>query len=75
MRPADPRRWSAWRRWPWRRWSREAASDLALLGGAAALIYGIAQVSHASAWIAGGIIAMASGWILGLSGRDQREPQ
>ena len=44
---------------------REGVSDLVLLAGGAAVVVGVAEFSQGAAWIVGGVLAMAFGWILG----------
>lgn len=42
-------------------------SDILLLGGLAAVVYGFALLSPAAAWIVGGLAAMAVGTVLGVT--------
>lgn len=47
---------------------RATASDMLLLGGAAAMIYGVSLVHVPAAWAFAGLLAALSGWLLGRSG-------
>lgn len=52
-------------------------SDLLLLGGLVAVVYGFALLSPAAAWIVGGLAAMVVGAVLGVikSTKAQRGPK
>ena len=42
------------------------ASDLVILAGSAAIVFGVRELHTAAAWIVGGAMAIGIGWILGL---------
>jgi len=44
---------------------RAAASDMMLVGGTAAMVYGLALVDVRAAWGFGGLLAALAGWRLG----------
>ena len=48
-----------------RRVYREAISDLLILGGAGAAVFGVSQVFVPAAWTLGGICAAGYGWMMG----------
>ena len=47
------------------RFANEQIPEVLLLGGAAALTYGIAQIYVPVAWIVAGTLALVAGWRLG----------
>lgn len=44
---------------------REAISDLLILGGCAATVWGVAQIYVPAAWMLGGFCAAGYGWLVG----------
>lgn len=47
------------------RWAADQVPEVLLLGGAAAITYGAAQVYRAAGWLVGGVLALLLGWRLG----------
>ena len=47
--------------------ARELLSDVAILGGAAAIVFGVSLLHPAGAWIVGGVLVGAFGVLLGRS--------
>lgn len=47
------------------RWLVGQVPEALLLGGAAAITYGVASVYRPAGWVMGGLLALAAGWRLG----------
>ena len=50
---------------------REIVSDSLLIGGAAAVSYGVALLNLAAGIVIGGLLAIAYGWMIGMGGDGQ----